>query len=320
MKGGPGDEDHPGRDGAETTAVRLVHGPGDGVPGVFVDAFASWAVVHLREDDLRLDPEVVLDGVHALGFRGVYVKRHPKRASGRGSRMPAALTPAEPVRGEPAPTPLRVLEEGLPFLVELGDGLSVGLFLDQRCHRAALRAEASGLRVLNLFAYTCGFGLAAARGGAAETVEVDASGRALSRGRQNFVAAGIDLETGRHRFIKEDAFRYLDRLARRGTTFDRVVVDPPTFSTVRGGGRFTSGEDWVDLAARCFRVLAPGGRLLASSNDERLGPESLLGHLRAGAVGADRRLAAVDPGEVPPDFPIALGAPRVSAWWLTVDG
>jgi 23S rRNA (cytosine1962-C5)-methyltransferase len=290
------------------------------MPGLYVDALGPYAVAHLREDRFVGSVDGALDALGACGFEGVYLKRHPRRASGRGSRMPEELTPSQAVRGRSAPTPHAVSEGGAPFLLDLGDGLSVGLFLDQRANRARTRALARGRRVLNLFAYTCGFGLVAALGGARETVDVDLSRRALARGRRNYAAAGLDPSGGGHRFVREDAFRYLDRLARRGETFDLVVVDPPTFSTTRRGGRFTSGRDWVDLAAASLEVTGPGGWLLASSNDERLSPDELGGLLAEGAGRSGRRIEERQPAPTPDDFPPAPGAPRLRAFWLRVEG
>jgi len=87
------------------------------------------------------------------------------------------------LRGSAAPDELEIFEEGIPYLVRLGDGLSTGIFLDQRANRRRLRHAAKGKLVLNLFSYTCGFSVAAAVGGATKTLSVDASAAALERGR-----------------------------------------------------------------------------------------------------------------------------------------
>lgn len=290
-----------------------MHGAGDALPGLFVDVAADWAIVHLR-DAWHDRADEVLDEVAALGFRGVYLKRHPRRASGRGSRWPDEWTPTRASRGEDAPTPLWVREAGLPFALELGRGLSVGLFFDQRDNRARVRAAASGRDVLNLFAYTCGFGVAAAVGGAARTTNVDVARRALEVGRGNYEAAGLSPDG--HRFFREDALRFLDRAARRGDSYGMVCVDPPTFGRA-GSRRFASGRDWVGLAGACAAILAPDGVLLASSNDERLDVAAFEGLVVEG-LGAAARRFDLRPLAPPPDHPTAQGGPpQLKALWAT---
>src|SRR6202041_664546 len=120
------------------------------------------------------------------------------------------LAPRLPVRGEEAPAEIEILEDGIPYGVRLADGLQTGLFLDQRANRRRVREAVSGKRVLNLFAYTCAFSIAAARGGAARTVSVDAAVTALERGRHGFERAGVACGSA-HTFAAEDAFGWLRR-------------------------------------------------------------------------------------------------------------
>jgi 23S rRNA (cytosine1962-C5)-methyltransferase len=249
--------------------------------------------------DVSVPEELVLDRLHALGLRGVYLKRRPKKAQDLSARDLEAHAPSLPVRGEPAPDELVVHEHGVPFHARLGDGMSTGLFLDQRANRARVRALASGKRVLNLFAYTCGFTVAAAVGGALETVSVDASKKALERGRANLGLSG--LEGPAHRFVADDAFEVLARMAKRGERFDLVCVDPPTFSTTKRG-RWTSGKDWERLAALVFAVLTEGGVAIATSNDRRMAQGAFRAHLRAGAALAGVSLARLVDLAPPLDF------------------
>src|SRR4029077_8305013 len=105
-------------------------------------------------------------------------------------------------------------------------GYSVGLFVDQRENRRYVR-EMEPKRLLNCFAYTCSFSVAAAAGGA-QTVNVDLLKKNLARGRENFALNA--LSTADHRFIADDVRPVLRRLARRGEKFDMIILDPPTFS------------------------------------------------------------------------------------------
>lgn len=279
-------------------AWRLLDADGDGVPGVAIDRYRDWLVVSLYDEGLPHERAVVDAAAGLPGVRGVYVKRRPRQANvivQAGDEH----APREPVRGEPAPSPLEIVELGVPYLVRLDEGLSTGLFLDQRSNRARVRELAAGRRVLNLFAYTCGFSVAAGVGGARETVSVDASAPALAWGRANLARSGLAAE--RHRVERADCFEALRDLARRGERFDLVILDPPTYSTTRAT-RWSGGKAWRGLARLALDVLAPEGRLLACSNDRRMSEADFRRHLHAAARDAGVTLAQLKDLGPPPDF------------------
>ena len=286
-----------------TTAFRVVTGAADGLPGLALDVYGDFLVAHLYDDDLPA--ERVLDSLDRLGFEGVYLKRRPRQANELADTRTDELAPRAPVRGRAAPGEMAVFEHGVPYLVRLGDGLSTGIFLDQRENRRRVRELATGRTVLNLFAYTCPFTVAAAAGGAARTLSIDAAAPALEQGARN--VANVD-PGGQHEMRRADAFEALEELGRRGERFDLVIVDPPTYSTTKRT-RWTSGRDWVGLGAAALRVTAPGGHLLACSNDQRMTQGAFRRHLHEAA-----RRAAVEPRQmkdlpVPPDFPAVPGSP-----------
>ncbi|MDQ3035822.1 MAG: hypothetical protein M3Y87_25690, partial [Myxococcota bacterium] len=106
--------------------------------------------------------------------------------------------------------------------------------------------------------------------------------------------------------VRADVFEWLERAARRGERFDLVCCDPPTYSKTKRA-RWTSGRQWRALAASCLRVLAPGGALLATSNDRRMTSGGLRAELRAGAEEAGVTLASLRDVPPPEDFPAAIG-------------
>lgn len=284
-----------------TSCFRWLNEAGDGTPGLAVDVYGEHVVLHAYDEG---DVDAFAARLIEAGAAGVYLKRRPKKASALDDEATRALAPREPVAGRAAPDELEVRENGIPFAVRLGDGLSTGLFLDQRANRARVRAEAGGARVLNLFSYTCAFSIAAAAGGAIEVVSVDAARKQLERGVAGFARAGLDAT--RHETIADDAFAVLDRMARRGRVFDLVVCDPPTYSSTKRT-RFTSGGMWAELAARLLRVLAPGGRVLATSNDRRLTQRALRGAFQEGARAAGRPLSQLKDLPTPVDYPVLAG-------------
>jgi 23S rRNA (cytosine1962-C5)-methyltransferase len=298
-----------GRSDARTTAFRLVNEDGDGLARLAVDVYGNWLVAQFYGDDGPwADPtrqNLVLDKLHGLGFEGVYLKRRPKQANVIVDSRRVDLAPSLPVRGRPAPAELEVTEEGVPLIARLGDGLSTGLFLDQRANRKRVREMAEGLKIANLFSYTCAFSVAAAIGGAASTVSVDASVSALERGRANLERAGV-LEKGINTLVADDAFRWLGRAARNGNTFDLIILDPPSYSTTRQG-RFVAEDDYSALAASAVRLLAPGGRLLACTNHRKISASRFRRMLFDACRSAKRDAVQIKDLQPQSDFPVAAG-------------
>jgi 23S rRNA (cytosine1962-C5)-methyltransferase len=296
-----------------TTAFRLVNEEGDALPGLAVDVYGDHLVAQLYvggiwEEASRRDR--VLDRLHALGFAGVYLKLRPKQANVLVDTRRDDLAPALPVRGTPTPAAeIAILEEGVPYRVRLGDGLSTGIFLDQRPNRRLVRELGSGAHVLNLFSYTCAFSVAAALGGAARTVSVDASALALEWGRKNFEGAGIALGAGpsaAHSFVAEDVFAWLARAATKKERFDVVIVDPPSYSSTKKR-RFVAESDYDDLVAMAARVLAPHGKLVACCNHRGLARAKLRRFVAQAMHSESRELAQLKDLPDAPDFPPPLG-------------
>jgi 23S rRNA (cytosine1962-C5)-methyltransferase len=314
-------------DGA-TTTYRLLHDLADGAPELAIDVYDRWLVLQSSGDRGRAAEAAAIEAAMRLGAAGIYVKRRPRQANTVESES-EEVAPAHPLAGEAAPSPLLVKEGGLSFEVRLGEGLGTGLFLDQRDNRARVRGAADGRRVLNLFCYTAPFTVAAAAGGARLTVSVDASRRLLERGAINLsrngfsarFADGLPADEAGHVLWAKDAFEALDALAAAGRRFDLVLCDPPTYSTTRGPRRKTrrwkSGSGWIDLAAACFRVLAPGGALLASTNDRRTTAARFRGYVQDGARRAGVALRQTKDLPLPLDVRPAPGvAPHLKALWV----
>lgn len=250
--------------GAEHGTFRLVNGAGDLLEDVVVDAYGAWAVVQTFSEAAERAAPAIASLLVERGYAGVYLKRHV-RADLRGQDA-ELLAPSTPLLGAAAPAELEVHEGALKYLVCLSDGLSTGLFVDQRDNRRRIARSSAGKRVLNLFSYTCSFSVAAAFGGAAEVTSVDISRRALERGRANFELNG--LPSAEHRFFKEDALEWLPRAVRRGERYDVIVLDPPSFGS-RKRGAFSVERDYRELVAHCLQLLTPGGELLAVSNHRK---------------------------------------------------
>lgn len=293
--------------GRATTAFRLLHGASDGVPGVYLDVYGDHLVLSLHGSQLTSEPDEIIAALSSTDFAGVYLKRRPKRSDTLSDAERADLSPATPVCGAAAPAELEIREAGVPYLVRLGDGMSTGIFLDQRDNRARVTKAAEGRALLNLFAYTGGFTVAAAAGGAERSLTVDASEAALERARRNLEHAG--LWSDKHELVRADAFAMLSSLRRDGLSFDLVVVDPPTFATTKAS-RWKSGGQWRDLFAAVLPVVKPGGTLWACSNDTRMSARDLRQHFDA-AWGRGAGHPKVRARLPPQDFPTSMPGPHL---------
>jgi 23S rRNA (cytosine1962-C5)-methyltransferase len=270
--------------GGATDACRLADGRGDGFPrGIEVDTFAGRLLLSTRDTE---PPRDLLGALRATGA-ALYRKRldrHRKEGS------------PEHLAGPRQDGRFLVRENGMRFEISFDAGYSQGLFLDQRDNRRRIRALARpGATVLNTFAYTGAFSVAAALGGATTTT-LDLSQPYLDWARRNFSHNGLD--PGAHYFCKGDTFHWLRRFARQGRRFDAVILDPPTFSRDDRGRAFRVESDYGELAALALACLAPGGTLLCCSNCRALSAAALERQIR----GASSRPLKIESAPMPPDF------------------
>jgi 23S rRNA (cytosine1962-C5)-methyltransferase len=213
--------------------------------------------------------------------------------------------------GDPSQNLRTIATEGfLKYGIDFGAGYSPGLFVDQRENRRHVRAV-KPKRILNCFAYTCSFSVAAAAAGAT-TLSVDLSKKALARGRENFALNGIP--TTGHRFVADDVRPVLRRLARRGEKFDLIVLDPPTFSRVRHGKAFHAETDFENLTLDALALAKRDARILLSSNCSTMHEGTLEVMARACLKKIDRA-GRFHRQPRPADFPPGSGASSV---WLTL--
>ncbi|MEY2537475.1 MAG: rRNA (cytosine1962-C5)-methyltransferase [Verrucomicrobiota bacterium] len=201
-------------------------------------------------------------------------------------------------------------EHFLKYKIDFAAGYSVGLFIDQRENRRYLR-QVAPKRLLNCFAYTCSFSVAAASVGA-QTVNIDLSKKSLERGRENF--ALNSLPTGDHRFISDDVLTVLPRLAKKGEKFDSIILDPPTFSRSHRGKTFHVENDFETLLSQALEVVERDGRILLSTNCSTLREKSLEVMARY-CLKLTRRAGKLHRQPAPSDFPINTGASTI---WLSL--
>ncbi len=287
----------------DTDTFRLVDGA-----DYTVDVFNAVAVLSLyRAFSSKDERELAQQLAHSAKLRAVYLKRRPLKAHGEGAKSLEVMAPPLPIWGDPIET-IEVKEAGTRFEIRPSNGLSVGLYLDARDARGWVRDHSRGLNVLNLFAYTCGFGISALRGGATRAVNIDLSRKVLDWGEHNATLNGF--VPNRRDFIAGDCFDWLARLAKKPERFDLLVIDPPSFSNTEGQ-RFRVESDYAQLVEAAQKVLAPGATLLACCNLEALGASQFERDVKRGLGGRGKKIAgfgasAVDFAQPSPFKALAL--------------
>jgi 23S rRNA (cytosine1962-C5)-methyltransferase len=270
------------------------------MPGFAVDAYGGYLVVHVLDAEaLDRAPfvEAALDSVFVP--RGIVRKLRYKQ-KGRG-RVEETV-----VRGGKPPGVLTVLEEGVPLEVELLGGFHTGLFTDMREEHLRMRRLADDRRVLNTFAYTGAFSVAAALGGASEVTSVDVVAKALERAKRNFRLAGLD--AGSYRFARMEAREYLRMARRRGWRFDAIVLDPPTFASFKSG-TWALKKDYPELLDLALSVLEKEGLLWIAANTETLSELRLDAFVRGAVERSERSAQTVAVSGLPPDYPTLAERP-----------
>ena len=288
-------------DAAAGDALRLVHGSGDGVEGLVVERFGDVLTAQVHQGRTSLDHQHLAAALELLrrhlSCRAVYRKVFVADRAAVPEEVAALHRDPQPWLGEPVAEEIVVHEHGLQFAVRPYDGFSVGLFLEHRGTRRLIRELAAGRRVLNTFAYTCSFSVAAVAGGAAGVHSVDLSPRYLDWGRRNFALNSLPVEG--HLFFKSDVLEFYTRARRQGRRYDMIIVDPPTFARLRRpAGTFVLDDRLKDLVSGAIGLLDPGGMLLLSTNARHISAERLAGPIHDAAPRA-----RVEHRPRPADFP-----------------
>jgi len=291
----------------DTDAYRLVNGEGDGMPGLTVDRYGDYLMVQPYCSGWQVHLKLVTQVLQELlAPTGIYEKSRPQK-----TRELEAVSDSKQygrlLTGTPAPNLLEVQENGLTFLVSLEKGLNTGLFLDQRRNRRDLMARSKGKRVLNLFAYTGAFSVAAAAAGASQATSVDASPSYTEWAKANFAANRLNPK--KHEFIVGDCLKVLADLARQKKTYDIILMDPPSFSTT-AKSRFTTRGGTSDIVAAALPLLANGGLMITSSNHQKVDVADYLKEVRRGALQANSALQVISLYGQPEDFPYPVTFPE----------
>jgi len=239
----------------QTNTYRLIHGEGDFLPGLTVDRYGEVLVIQITT--------LGMDRLRELIIKLLVEQLHPAaiwEKSDTPSRAIEGLSPVTDwVYGKPTPVVV-VEEEGLKYQVDFDQVQKTGLFLDQREMRQLVRSLATGKSVLNCFAYTGGFSLAALQGGAKQVETVDVSATAMAGAKQNFELNGFSVET--NSLVAQDVFSYLRE--QRLDQYDLIILDPPAFAKKRSDVS-SAMKAYRDINRLAITGVAPGGMVITSS-------------------------------------------------------
>jgi len=292
----------PGWNG-EDNAIRLIHGESDGLPGLVVDRYDDTLVCQfLSAGTHRWQREIVQVLAAIRGVRSVYERSDADVRDKEGLAPSCGL-----LAGIEPPPAITILENGCRYRVDVREGHKTGFYLDQRRGREAAARWCRGRDVLNAFAYTGGFSVAALAGGAASVVDVDTSASALELARANVEANALD--PARYDQIHGDVFTVLRRFRDSRRTFDAIVLDPPKFADARAH-LDKAARGYKDINLLALKLLRPGGILLTFSCSGQMTNELFQKIVADSAVDARRNVVIVEKLAQASDHPVLLAFPE----------
>lgn len=283
-------------DSKKTNAFRVFNGEGDGIGGLTIDYFDGYYVFNWYNKGIYTFKEKILSAfMNVTPFKGIYEKR-------RFDEGGQVVQGDSFVCGEEAPTPLVMMENNNYYALDFNDGGMVGLFLDQRDVRNCIQKKyAKGRRVLNMFSYTGGFSIAAAVGGALNTVSVDVAKRSLEWTEENLYLNDLSLMS--NEIIITDVFDYFDTAHKNGEKFDMIVLDPPSHSKTKKK-IFSVEKHYQELIEKSVRLLNDDGIIVASTNHSGLSREKFMSQIEDGFKAEKSKFKIIEEFRLPEDFRI----------------
>ena len=285
-----------------TNAYRIVNGENDLLPGLIIDRYAQTAVIkiytpawipHLRDIVNGLDKIVSSENIVLRLSNNI--QSRPEFAHG--------LTNGMALKGSGNMVIFK--ENGIFFEADPVNGQKTGFFLDQRDNRSRAEALAARKTVLNVFSYTGGFSIYAARGGAVSVASLDISKPAIEAAKRNFELNKVNdkIASAKKEFIAEDAFKTLSGMYEAGRTFDMVIIDPPSFAKKQADIQNALAA-YARLVKMGLNVLKPGGTFIMASCSSRISPEMFFSTVNRSALQAGRRLNEIEKTSHALDHPV----------------
>ena len=304
----------------DNNAFRLVHGEGDGLPGLIIDVYDGTAVMQAHTQGIHYIREALAEDlmrVAGADIRNVYYKSETTLSYKSEARQTAEdgvngylIIEGKKVENREEGKALEAsisdvaIENGLKFHVDWLKGQKPGFFVDQRENRALVEEISKGRKVLNMFCYTGGFSFYAMRGGAELVHSVDVSQQAINLTNNNVNLNYPD--DPRHEAFCEDAFHYLDRM---GDQYDLIILDPPAFAKHRKV-LHNALQGYRRLNAKAFEKIQPGGILFTFSCSQVVTKDDFRCAVFSAAAQSGRRVRILHQLHQPADHPINIYHPE----------
>lgn len=288
----------------DVSSCRVIFGEADFLPGIVVDKFADVLVVEslaLGIDRFKLTIIESLKKLMAkdgITIRGVYERSDAKVRLNEGMERTKGFI------GEEFDTKVRIVENGVKYIVDVKDGQKTGFFLDQKYNRLAIQKLCKGARVLDCFTHTGSFALNAGIAGASEVLGVDASELAVQQARENAALNGLSDIV---HFQCEDVFELLPELERAGEKFDVVILDPPAFTKSRSSIK-NAVKGYREINLRGMKLVKNGGYLATCSCSHFMDYELFTKTIHQAAQNVHKRLRQVEYRTQAADHPILWSA------------
>jgi 23S rRNA (cytosine1962-C5)-methyltransferase len=281
----------------DKSAYRLVFSEGDGLSGLTVDRYDRWLSAQFNSLALYQRREVILRSLSELtGVEGIIARTERGFAQKEGLRSDQEVT-----IGSIPDQPVEIVENGLNYQVDVRAGQKTGFYLDQGENRRVVAGYCRGKRVLDLFCFSGGFSLNAAKhGGASATLGIDSSPSMIDRAREHATLNGIDIA----RFETGDVVETLARLDGDGARFDVVICDPPKYARqAKDIDHALKGYMRLNLAA--LDVLKPDGVLVTCSCSGLVGRERFVELIARVAEQSGRSIQILEQRGQSPDHPVS---------------
>ena len=289
-----------GLPGVQTNVFRLIHGEGDGMPGLIVDFYNGTAVFQAHTVGMYQIRHELANLLHELlghDLQAVYDK------SDKTLPFKAEINPVNGyLTGEHAPG--LVKENGLSFHVDWVEGQKTGFFIDQRENRQLVEQYSKGRDVLNMFCYSGGFSFYALQGGAGMVHSVDSSSKAIELANKNVLLnfAGDN----RHQAFVADAFDFMRDMKDK---YNLIILDPPAFAKHRGALN-QALQAYKRLNAKAFEQVRPGGVIFTFSCSQVVSKEKFREAVFSGAAISGRNVRILHQLQQPPDHPVNIYHPE----------
>lgn len=274
-----------------TNAHRLIHGEGDGLPGLIVDMYNGVAVVQAHSHGMHADRNAIAQAIKDVYDHNVNAVYYKNQLSGN--------TRGEYLLGMSV-VPHTILEHNHKFLVDWEEGQKTGFFLDQRENRMLLGSYAMNRTVLNTFCYTGGFSVYAAQAGAALVHSVDASERAVEMARKNLQLNGFD--PSQHECFTEDTF---DFLKDKHDRYDLIILDPPAFAKHKDS-KHQAMKGYQRLNLEAIKKVKSGGIIFTFSCSQVVDRQLFYDTVVSSAIQSGREIKVLQHLSQPGDHPVSI--------------